>query len=98
MGFLSWVGPEAHLHDVLWAVHDVKNCGRSEGEKFFGDFSVYGGWSGPSDAGVVCVFLSYARVCEPFCLLNPIERSRRLTEPDRARSLALLNPSDPSHY
>ena len=25
--------PETYLHDILWAVHDGKNCGRSEGEE-----------------------------------------------------------------
>ena len=24
-------GPETQLHDILWAIHDGKNCGRSEG-------------------------------------------------------------------
>ena len=26
-------GPETQLHDILWAVHDGKNHGRSEGEE-----------------------------------------------------------------
>ena len=26
-------GPETQLHDILWAVHDGKNRGRSEGEE-----------------------------------------------------------------
>ena len=43
-------GPETQLHDILWAVHDGKNHGRSEGEENFGEFSVtLGGW-GLSDA------------------------------------------------
>ena len=43
-------GLETQLHDILWAVHDGKNRGRSEGEENFGEFSVIvGGW-GPSDA------------------------------------------------
>ena len=58
-------GPETQLHDILWAVHDGKNRGRSEGEENFGEFPIYVGWLGPSDA-VVCAFLSYAHVCEPF--------------------------------
>ena len=33
-------GPETQLHDILWAVHDGKNCGRSEGEENFGEFPV----------------------------------------------------------
>ena len=33
-------GPETQLHDILWAVHDRKNHGRSEGEENIGEFSV----------------------------------------------------------
>ena len=29
-------GPETQLHDILWAVHDEKNHGRSEGRKILG--------------------------------------------------------------
>ena len=43
-------GPEAQLHDILWAVHDGKNCGRSEGEENFGKFPVTVGSRGLSDA------------------------------------------------
>ena len=43
-------GPETQLHDILWAVHDGKNRGRSECEENIGEFLVMvGGW-GPSDA------------------------------------------------
>ena len=36
---------ETHLYDILWAVHDVKNHGRSEGKENIGEFSVtVGGW------------------------------------------------------
>ena len=28
------------LHDILWAVHDGKNHGRSEGEENIGEFPV----------------------------------------------------------
>ena len=49
-GFYVLGGPKALLHDILWAVHDGKNRGRSEGEENFGEFPVtVGGW-GPSDA------------------------------------------------
>ena len=38
-------GPETQLHDILWAVHDGKNRGRSEGEENIGVFLVtVGGW------------------------------------------------------
>ena len=33
-------GPETQLHDILWAVHDGKNRGRSEGEENIGVFPV----------------------------------------------------------
>ena len=33
-------GPETQLHDILWAVHDRKNRGRSEGEENFREFPV----------------------------------------------------------
>ena len=33
-------GPETQLHNILWAVHDGKNRGRSEGEENFGEFPV----------------------------------------------------------
>ena len=42
-------GPETQLHDILWAVDDGKNCGRSEGEENFGEFQVTVGGRGPSD-------------------------------------------------
>ena len=29
-------GPETQLHDILWAVHDGKNHGTSEGEENIG--------------------------------------------------------------
>ena len=32
--------PETQLHDILWAVHDGKNHGRSEGEENIGVFPV----------------------------------------------------------
>ena len=38
-------GPETQLHDILWAVHDGKNHGRSEGEENIRVFPVtVGGW------------------------------------------------------
>ena len=39
-------GPETQLHDILWAVHDGKNRGRSEGEENIGVFSVTVGGRG----------------------------------------------------
>ena len=53
-------GPETQLHDILWAVHDGKNHGRSEGEENFGDLSVMVGGRGLSDARFSC---TRTRVC-----------------------------------
>ena len=55
-------GPETQLHDILWAVHDRKNYGRSEGEENIGEFTVtVGGLGGRA----MCVSLiPYARGCE----------------------------------
>ena len=33
-------GPETQLHDILWAVHDGKNRGRSEGAENIREFPV----------------------------------------------------------
>ena len=33
-------GPETQLHDILWAVHNGKNRGRSEGEENFRELPV----------------------------------------------------------
>ena len=42
--------PEMQLHDILWAVHDGKNRGRSEGEETIGVLLITVGGQGPSDA------------------------------------------------
>ena len=39
-------GLETQLHDILWAVHDGKNRGRSEEEENFGELSVTVGGRG----------------------------------------------------
>ena len=41
-------GLETQLHDILWAIHDGKNRGRSE--ENFGELPVTVGGRGPSDA------------------------------------------------
>ena len=43
-------GPETQLHDILWAVHDRKNRGRSEGDESFWELPVMVGGRGQSDA------------------------------------------------
>ena len=54
-------GPETQLHDILWAVHDGKNHGRSEGEENIWVFPVTVVFGAER-----CAFLSYthARGCE----------------------------------
>ena len=52
-------GPETQLHDILWAVHDGKNHGRSEGEENFGEFPVTVGGQGR----VMRVSLVHVRAC-----------------------------------
>ena len=61
-------GLETQLHDILWAVHDGKNRGRSEGEESCGEFRVTVGGRGPSDARFSS---TYARVCEALALTEP---------------------------
>ena len=62
-------GPETQPHDILWAVHNGKNHGKSEGEENVEEFPVYGGRLGAER----CAFLSYtyARVCEALALTEP---------------------------
>ena len=50
-------GPDTQLHDILWAVHDGKNRGRSEGEENIGVFPVMVGGRGRA----MHVFLVHAR-------------------------------------
>ena len=52
-------GPETQLHDILWAVHDGKTHGRSEGGDF-GEFPGTVGGQGLSDARFSC---TRTRVC-----------------------------------
>ena len=71
-------------HDILWAVHDGKNCGRSEGEENFGEFPVTVGGRGPSDARFSH---TRTRVCARRWALTEPERLHcrlRVTEPERS--------------
>ena len=52
-------GPETQLHDILWAVHDGKNRGRSEGEENIGEFPVTVGGRGR----VMRISLVHVRAC-----------------------------------
>ena len=62
-------GPEMHLHDILWAVHDGKQTWYKQGGGKFRGVPGYGGRSGAER----CTFLSYtyARVCEALALTEP---------------------------
>ena len=41
------------MHDILWAVHDGENHGRSKGEENIGEFPVtVGGWGRAMDGGI----------------------------------------------
>ena len=57
-------GPETQLHDILWAVHDEKNHGRSKGEKNIGEFPVTVAGRGRAMHCGLRISLVYARVCE----------------------------------
>ena len=58
-------GLETQLHDILWAVHDRKNHGRSEGEENFRELPVTAGGRGQIDARFS---RTYARVCKALAL------------------------------
>ena len=85
-------GLETQLHDILWAVHDGKNRGRSEGEENIREFSVRVSGRGPSDPHFyhtrTCVGARHWALTEP-------ERGVRLLNPSGCTAgYALLNPSD----
>ena len=54
-------GPETQLHDILWAVHDGKNRGRSEGEGYIRVFPVTVGGRGRAMHRGLRVSLIHAR-------------------------------------
>ena len=83
-GFFVLGGSETQLHDILWAVHDRKNHGRSEGEENIGEFLVTVGGQGQAMHGGIARF---SRTCtrmgaRHWALTEP-ERGIRLTEPER---------------
>ena len=85
-------GSETHLHDILWAVHVVKNCGRSEGEEIFGEFQVMvGGWGRAMQCG-----LRVSHAPTGVCVCIHARGVRSLTEPERG--VRLLNPSEAFAY
>ena len=68
-------GPKTHLHDILWAVHDGENRGRSEGEENIGEFPVTVGGRGRPMHGGLRVSLIHVRACvrDVALLLNSSE-------------------------
>ena len=87
-------GPETQLNVILWAVHDGKNHGRSEGEENLGELLVTVGGRGPSDARFS---RTRTRVGARRWALTEPERGVRLLSPsDCTTGYALLNPSDRS--
>ena len=66
---------ETQLHDILWAVHDGKNRGRSEGEENIGEFPVTVGGRGRAMLEGLRVFShTRTRVCARRCALTEPER------------------------
>ena len=59
-GLVILGGPEMQLHDILWAVHDGKNRGRSEGEENIGVFPVTVGGRGRAMHGGLRISLIHA--------------------------------------
>ena len=91
-------GPETQLHDILWAVHDGKNHGRSEGEENIGEFRVtVGGRGRAMHRGIARFSHTHTRVSERHWAPTELERGVRLLNPsDCTAGYTLLNPSDRS--
>ena len=53
--------PKMHMHDIVWAIHDGKNRGRSEGEENFVEFPVTVDGRGRAMHGGLRVSLVHAR-------------------------------------
>src|SRR5215216_345702 len=96
-------GPETQLHDILWAVHDGKNRGRSKGEENNGEFPVtVGGRGRAMHGGIAHFFRTRTRmgarrwaITEPergVRLLNPSDCTSYVTEPDRSIPSLLTEP------
>ena len=56
-------GPETQLHDILWAVHDGENHGRSEGEENIRVFPVTAGGRGRAMHGGLRISVVHVRAC-----------------------------------
>ena len=82
-------GPKTQLHDILWAVHDGKIHGRSEGEENIGEFPVTVG----GRCRAMRVSLVRTRMCARRWALTEPKRLRcrlRVTEPERSIDPLLL--------
>ena len=60
-------GLGTHLHDIIWAVHDGKSRGRSEGEENFGEFSITMDGRGQAMHGGLCASLVHVHMCVQWC-------------------------------
>ena len=58
-------GPETHLHDILWAIHDGKNHGGSKGKENIEEFLVTVGGRGRVMHGGLHIF---SRICTRMCV------------------------------
>ena len=85
-------GPEMQLHDILWAVHDGKNHGRSEGKENIREFPIMVGGQGPSNVRFSRTRTRVGVRC--WALTEPERGIHRLNPSDCTVGYALLNPSD----
>ena len=87
IGLFVLGGPETHLHDMLWAVHDEKIMVEARARKILESSRLR--WVvGAERCTMVCTFLSYARPC--------VCEALALTEAEGG--VRLQNPSDYTSY
>ena len=60
-GLFALGGPGTHLHDILCAIHDGKNCGGRKGEENIEEIPVTVGGRGRAMHGGLRVSLVHAR-------------------------------------
>ena len=91
-------GPEMQLHDILWAVHDGNNRGRSMGEENIGEFLVtVGGRDREMHRAIARFYRTRTRVgARRWALTKPERGIAKLNASDCTVGYALLNPSDRS--
>ena len=92
-GLFILVGPEMQLHDILWAVHDGKNHGRSEGEENIGVFPVkVGGWGRAMHGGLRVSLVHIRTFVRGVRLVNPSDCTSYVTKPERSIPWLLTEP------